>query len=226
MESGRALRPGLMAGFRGALPRRVGADRGLGVAVGLGDEAGAVRDLRRGRVLAEVPDLGHEQVLARLQERPEVERLEAPIVEVAAGGADAHALAVERKDEALIGAHVHGEMSGHLGEVEDLAEAVDARVAVGSARAGDPLRLPRAVHHGVGHRQPICGSERTRRDDQASGPGPQFSWLFSARRAEGARAAYFFVRKPMPCIHAAQTDGQVASAGSLGARPTPCGPFA
>src|SRR4029450_6170745 len=57
-----ALGPGLVPRLRRALARWVGVGRALRVAVALDDEAGAVADLRGGRLSAEVPDQRRQQV--------------------------------------------------------------------------------------------------------------------------------------------------------------------
>jgi hypothetical protein len=100
-------------------------------------EAGAVGDLRGRGLRAEVPDEGRQQIPPGLQEGREVEGLETPEQDVAAGRADSHAAAVHAQDEALVRAHVRDETGRDRRELDHLPEAIDARSRP-EARAGDP----------------------------------------------------------------------------------------
>jgi len=158
-----ALGPGLVARLRRTLPGRVGVHRLLGRAVALRDEAGPVGDLRRGGLRPEVPHGGGEEVRTRPQEGSEIEGLETPEQDVAAGRADTHPTAVHVQDEALVGAHVDHEAGRNDRQIDRLPEAEDAGVALGRARARDPGAGPLAPQDGVGDREPAarrCGGKR------------------------------------------------------------------
>jgi hypothetical protein len=156
-EGRHALGPGLVPGLGRAQPRGVRVRSLLSVAVALHHEAGAVGDLRGGRLRPEAPDERRQQVRARLQERRDVERLEAPEQGVPARRTDPHALAVHVQDEALIAAHVHDEPRRHRRHVDHLAETEDARVALWRAVAGDPRPRPALLQDGLCDRQPAAG---------------------------------------------------------------------
>ena len=176
LEGLQALGPRLVARLDRALPGRVGARRRLRAPVALDDEAGAVGDLRGRGLRAEVPDDGREQVPPGLQEGREVEGLEAPEQDVAARRADPHAAAVHAQDEALVRAHVHDEAGRDGREVDHLAEAVDARVPLRRAGAGDPGPRPLALENGVRDGEAGGGGGRGRRAreaDQGGGDGDE-----------------------------------------------------
>ena len=78
-----------------ALPRGAGIGNALGVAIALEDEGGLEGDLGFGRMLAEVPHDGGEQVFAGMEEAGDVHGFVAPMEEVAAGGSPGGALAVD-----------------------------------------------------------------------------------------------------------------------------------
>jgi len=124
------------------LPGLIGADRLLGLAGALQEEARLLRDLGLRGVDAEVPDDGREHVAAGAQMRREVHRLVAPVVQVAARRAPDDALAIREELVAVVGGDADGEAAGTLAELERAPEVVDAVIEGRRARHRDPARGP------------------------------------------------------------------------------------
>ena len=133
----------------GALPRGAGIGNAFGVAVALQDEGGLEGDLGFRRMLAEVPHHGGEQVFPGLQEACDVDGFVAPMEEVSAGRSPRGALAVDEQLIPVVTAGVHEEALGPGGQVEGLAEVVDAVFGLGRFGDGDPFRGPFAPQEGL-----------------------------------------------------------------------------
>ena len=106
---------------------------------------GAVAHLRYRRVDAEVPHRGRNQVVASLQVGSQVVALVAPVGQVAARRAIAHAFAVYIKDEAIVGADAHDVAGEHGIELDRAAEVQHQRLAQRSGGVRDPLGMPGAA---------------------------------------------------------------------------------
>ena len=104
-----------------------------------------VADLRQRRIDAEVPHRCRDQVLAGLEQRSQVEALIAPVGQIAAGRAVAHPMAVDVKNEAVVGADAHRITGRHGSQLKRAAEVQRQRLSQRGRRMRGPRGLPFAV---------------------------------------------------------------------------------
>src|SRR5450631_1188887 len=71
-----------------------------------------------------------------------IERLITPVREIASCGSISDSLTVHEKDEAIIPAYVHNELSRNCGQRKSLFEMENYRLAKGRCRVGDPRSCP------------------------------------------------------------------------------------
>ena len=97
-----------------------------------------------GSVDAEVPDGGGDEVFTWPEQGSEVKELVAPMSEVAARGAVADTMAVDVKDEAVVGADADDIGGGNGGQFEGVTKMENDGVAQRGGGVGDPGGVPLA----------------------------------------------------------------------------------
>jgi len=127
------------------LPGFVSVGDLFGGFVAVEQKAYAVAHLGDWCLCAQVPHGCGEHIGACVKKRAEIVGFVAPVREVAAAGADSHALAIDVKEELVICGYVDVEMLRGLGELDRFSEVEDRGVFLGRVRGGDPLRAPASV---------------------------------------------------------------------------------
>ena len=125
------------------LPAGPGIGDGLALGVALHEESAVAAELRRGPLLAPVPNERREHVLPRLEVGRQIHRLVPPVHEVRALRPRRHLLAVHEQPVAVVGRDVDGEMLGPRRQVERPAEVKDAVRIAGRVGRCDPARRDR-----------------------------------------------------------------------------------
>ena len=109
------------------------------------EEGCAVAHLRDGREDAPVPDGGGDQIFAGVEQGSEVAALVAPVGQIAASRAVAHALAVDVEHKTIVGTDAHGVVGGRGSEVKRTTEVEHQRFAQRGGGVRDPLGAPFAM---------------------------------------------------------------------------------
>ena len=125
-------------------PATVGVDIVFDGRIALYDQTGLPADLRSGATGSQVPYRDGQHVLARSQQRSDVDRFVIPAVQIAARRAPARFLSVDQQPVAVIGRDVDNEPLRFFRQVETFAEAVDAVIVRRKASVTDPLGAPGA----------------------------------------------------------------------------------
>ena len=120
------------------LPSGPGIGDGLALGVALHQEGGVAAELRRGPLLAPVPDERRQHVLSRAQVGGQVHRLVPPVHEVRALRPRRHLLAVHEEPVAVVGRDVDGEALGPRRQIERTTEVEYAVGVAGGVGGCDP----------------------------------------------------------------------------------------
>ena len=121
-----------------------------------------------------------------MKKRSEIVGLVAPVREVAAAGADTHALPIDVEEELVVGGYIDVEMLRSIGELDGFSEVEDRGVFLRRVGSGDPLCGPESGLLGrgkrddgnderaeslLGAREIVHLTERGREEDFAAWPG-------------------------------------------------------
>lgn len=138
--------------------------------VALKEEGGAAGDLSDSLELAEVPDGSGEDIAALMQEGSDIQGFEAPVGKVALGGAPSCGLAVDVKEEGVVGADADDEVIGLGGEIDGSLKVEDGGRVGREFRSGDPLSVPGLFGSGgtLGCAAAVCRDD----DDDDGGEVP------------------------------------------------------
>ncbi len=131
-----------MAGFHLGEPFRSGVEPRPDRVVRLQEEPCPAADLRHGRIHAEVPDRGCDDVRAAREVRREVVGFKRPVQHVAAGGSPADDTAIDVEHVPVVRAHVDHETLRGRRKIHGASEVLHRRVASRGPRRRDPRRGP------------------------------------------------------------------------------------